>query len=298
MPLIGFVRSSSLDEVGDLVAAFRQGLKETGYIEGQNIAIEFRSADDQYEKLPTIIAELIRRRAAVLVVNTIAARAAKAATTTIPIVFAGGGDPVRDNLVASFNRPGGNITGVSFLNSDLAAKNLELIRSLVPNAMAIGVLENPSNPGSQSERVNVAAAAQTIGQRVIDLTSSSEHDFDAAFATLVQLRAGAVVVAADAFFTARREQFVTLEARYAVPAIHEWREFVTAGGLMSYGPSLADAYRLAGIQTGKILNGAKPANLPVQQSTKFDLAINLKTAKVLGLKIPQSLLARADEVIQ
>jgi putative tryptophan/tyrosine transport system substrate-binding protein len=296
MPVIGFVRSSSLDDAAGLVAAFRQGLQETGYVDGQNVAIEFRSADDHYEKLPAIMAELIRRHAAVLVVNSIAARAAKAATTTIPIVFAGGGDVI--HLVTSFSRPGGNITGVSFLASDLGAKNLELIHSIVPNATAIGVLENPNSPSSESERINLAAAAHALGQRVIILNSSSEHDFDAAFARLVQERAGALLVTADALFYGRRDKLIALASRHTVPTIYSNRDYVAAGGLMSYGASITDAYRQVGVYTGRILKGQKPADLPVTQPTKVELAINLKTAKALGLTIPQSVLVRADEVIQ
>jgi putative tryptophan/tyrosine transport system substrate-binding protein len=298
VPLIGFVRSSSLDDVGDWVAAFRQGLKETGYVEGQNVAIEFRSADDHYENLPTIIADLIRRHAVVLVVNTGAAQAAKAATTTIPIVFAGGGDPVRNSLVASFSRPGRNITGVSFLNADLGAKNLELIRSLAPNAMAIGVLGNPNSPANESERIIVAAAAHALGQRVIVLNSSSEHDSDAAFARLVQERAGALLVTADALFYHGRDKLIGLAARHAVPTIYSNRDYVAAGGLISYGASITEAYRQVGVYTGRILKGEKPADLPVIQPTKVELVINLKTAKALGLTIPPSLLLRAGEVIQ
>jgi putative tryptophan/tyrosine transport system substrate-binding protein len=293
VPLIGFVRSSSL--VADLVAAFRQGLKETGYIEGQNVAIEFRSADDHNEKLPAIIADLIRRHAAVLVVNTIAARAARAATRTVPIVFVG--DPVDNNLVASFNRPGGNISGVSLLTTDLGAKNLELIRSLVPNATLIGVLENPSG-GNPTERINVVAAAHTLGQRAIVLNSSSEYDFEAAFARLVQERAGALLVTADALFYSRRDKLIALASSHAVPTIYSNRDYVTAGGLMSYGASITDAYHQVGVYTGRILKGEKPADLPVMQPTKVELVINLKTAKALGLTIPQSLLLRADQVIQ
>jgi putative ABC transport system substrate-binding protein len=298
MPVVGFVRSSSIETVGHLVAGFRQGLKETGYVEGQNVAIEFRSAEDRYERLPAIIAELIRRPVAVIVVNSAAARAAKAATTTIPIVFAHGGDPVKDGLVARLNRPGGNVTGVSFLASNLGGKKLELIRSVLPGAKAIAVLESADSPASQAERVDVLTAARAVGQQVVVLTARTERDFDAAFATLARERAAGLLVTGDALFASRRDRLVALAARYAVPTIHPDKPFVEAGGLMSYAPSVADAYRQVGVYTGRILKGEKPADLPVVQPTKFELVIRLKTAKTLGLSFPPSVLARADEVIQ
>jgi len=298
MPVIGFVRSSSIETVGFLVTAFRQGLKETGYVEGQNVAIEFRSADDHYERLPAIVDELIRRPAAVIVANSTAAQFAKTLTTTIPIVFATGGDPVRDGLIVSFNRPGANVTGVSFLGSNLGGKKLELIRSLVPKARTIAVLENPDSPISQAERMDVLTAARAVGQRVIVLKARTEQDFDSAFTTLVHERAGALLVTGDALFNSRRDRLVALAARHAVPTIHTEKPFVEAGGLMSYGASLADAYRQVGVYTGRILKGEKPADLPVVQPTKFDLVINLKTAKVLGLTIPPSVLTRTDEILQ
>jgi putative ABC transport system substrate-binding protein len=297
MPMIGFVRSGSLKGAETFVAAFRQGLKETGYVEGQNVTIEFRSADDHHESLPTIIAELIRRPAAVLVANAAAAEAAKAATTTVPIVFATGGDPVKDNLVASFGRPGGNVTGVAFFGN-LGSKKLELLRDLVPKTRTIGVLVNPNGPSSRAERTDILTEARAVGQRVLVLNVSKESDFDAAFATLVQERAGALLVTGEALFTGQRDKLVALAARYAIPTIHTGKLFVEAGGLMSYGASIPDAYRQVGIYTGRILNGEKPANLPVIQATKFDLIINLKTAKALGLTIPPSLLLRADQVIE
>ena len=298
VPVIGFVRSSSLDSVGNLVAAFRQGLKEAGFVDGQNIVIEFRSAEDHYEKLPLIIADLIRRPVAVLVANSAAAKAAKAATTTIPIVFAVGSNPIKDNLVASYNRPGGNATGVSFLNSDLGAKKLELIRYLLSGTGTLGVLENPNSPISQSEREDAVAMAQSTGQRTIVFNVTTEPDFDAAFAALGRERAGALLVTGDALFLSRRNKLVALAARYAIPTIYSESLIVEAGGLMSYGASITDSYRQVGIYTGRILKGEKPADMPVLQPTKFELVINLKTAKALGLTIPQSLLLRADELIQ
>jgi putative ABC transport system substrate-binding protein len=298
MPVIGFVRSSSIEAVPHMVAAFRQGLKDMGYVEGQNVVIEFRSADDHYDKLPAIIAELLRRGVAVLVANSAAARLAKATTTVVPIVFATGGDPVRDNLVASFNRPGGNVTGVSFLGSDLGAKKLEALRELVPKAKIIGVLENPNSQVTRTERMDVQTAARAVGQRVIVLKASTERDFATAFATLVHERAGALLVTGDALFTSRQERLIALAAEHRLPTIHTERTFVEAGGLMSYGASITDAYRQVGVYTGRILKGEKPVDLPVLQPTKFELVINLKTAKALGLTIPQSVLLRADEVIQ
>ena len=297
MPVVGFVRTSSIETVPHMVAAFRQGLKDTGYVEGQNVAIEFRSADDRYDKLPTIIAELIQRPVAVFVGNSGAARAAKAVTTTIPIVFATGGDPVGENLVASFNRPGGNVTGVSFL-SNLGGKKLELIRALMSKLRTIGVIENPNSLPSQTERIEVETAARAAGQRVIVLKVSTEQDIDPAFTTLVRERAGALLVTGDALFTGRRDNLVALAVRYRLPTIYSNRDFVDAGGLMSYGTSLTDAYRQVGVYAGRILKGEKPADLPVVQPTKFELAINLKTAKAIGLTIPQTLLLQADHVIQ
>lgn len=299
MPVIGFVRSSSFRGAEHLVDAFRLGLQEAGYIEGRNVAIEFRSADDQYEKLPALITELIRRPAAVLVANAIAAQAAKAATTTVPIVFATGGDPVEDDqLVTSFSRPGGNITGVTFLANTLGAKKLELLRDVVPKARMIGVLENPNGVVSRRERMSVLAAAQTVGQGVVAVTATRERDFDGVFTTLAHEQAGALLVTGDALFTSRRNRLLALAARHAMPMIHSEKLLVQAGALMSYGPSVTDAYRHVGIYAGRILKGEKPADLPVIQSTKFELVINLKTAKTLGLTIPPVVLARTDEIIE
>ena len=297
-PVIGFVRSSSIEAVPHIVAGFRQGLGETGYVEGQNVAIEFRSAEDDYARLQAIIAELVRRPVAVLVANSTAARLAKAATATIPIVFASGGDPVRDHLVASLNRPGGNVTGVSFLGTDLGGKKLELLRALIPKARTIGVMENPNSAITQSERMDVQTAARVNGQRVIVVAPRSEQDFETAFTTLTRERASGLLVTGDALFASRQAKLVALAARHRLPTIHTDRTVVEAGGLMSYAASIADVYRQVGVYTGRILKGAKPADLPVEQPTKFELIINLRTAKALGLTIPPSVLAQADEVLQ
>jgi ABC-type uncharacterized transport system substrate-binding protein len=298
MPIIGFLRSTSLADATYLVTGFRQGLKEAGFVEGQNVAIEYRSAEDHLDRLPALLANLIGRPVAVIVGNHNAALAAKAATTTVPIVFSSGGDPVRDGLVASLNRPGGNVTGVSFLAAELGAKRLELLRQLAPKATTIAMLVYPDTPDTEAERRDVQAAAQAIGQQLLVLDVRSDRDIETAFATFVQRGAGALFAGTAAFLTSRRERVVALAARHALPAIYPIREFATAGGLMSYGASITDAYRLAGIYAGRILKGEKPANLPVQQSTKFDFVINLRTAKALGLEIPDKLLALADEVIE
>ena len=300
LPVVGFLSSRSPEESAAHAAAFRRGLSETDYVEGQNVAIEYRWAKGQYERLPALASELVRLRVDVLVAvgGEPSALAAKAATATIPIVFLIGDDPVRPGLVASFNRPGGNITGVSFLTGELGGKRLGLLCELVPNAGMVAVLLNPNNPGAESHRQDVQTAAQTLGRRLLVLRASTETEFASNFAMLTRERVGALVVENDPFFDSQRDRLMALAARNAVPAIYHIREFPAAGGLMSYGASLADAYREVGIYTGRILKGEKPANLPVEQPTKFELVINLKTAKALGITIPQSLLLRADEVIQ
>jgi putative ABC transport system substrate-binding protein len=297
-PVIGFLRSTLLADAAHLMAAFRQGLKEAGFIEGQNVVIEYRSAEDQAHRLPALVADLVRQQVALIVGNTPSALAAKAATTTVPIVFVTGGDPVIDGLVASLNRPGGNITGVSFLGRELVTKRLELLRQLLPKAAAIAVLVDPNFPEAERERRVVQAAAHAIGQELIAVEASSDRDIEMAFATFAQRGAGALFIGSSAFLNSRRERVAALAVRHALPASHTLREFATAGGLMSYGTSITDAYRLAGIYAGRILKGEKPADLPVQQSTKFEFVINLRTAKALGIDVPDRLLALADEVIE
>ena len=298
MPVIGFLRSTSLADSTHLVTAFRQGLKEAGFAEGQSVAIEFRSAEDQLDRLPTLVAELIRRPVAVIVGNFPSALAAKAATTTVPIVFTTGSDPVSDGLVASLNRPGGNITGAVFFGGLLGAKRLGLLRQLVPKAATIAVLRGPGTSDTEAERRDVPAAALAIGQQLIVLDANSDRDIETAFATFVQRGTGALLVGGGAFMNSRRERLVALAARHSLPTSYSPREAVVAGGLMSYGPSITDAYRQAGIYAGRILNGEKPGDLPVIRSTKFEFVINLKTAKTLGLDVPPALLALADEVIE
>src|SRR5437870_1002390 len=300
MPVIGFLSSTSPMPTGPFLAAVRQGLSETGYVEGQNLAIEYRGAEGHYDRLPAVSADLVGRKVDVIVAvgGTPTALAAKNATSTIPIVFRTG-EPVADGLVASLARPGGNLTGFGMLLGELTPKLLELLSELVPQVRVIALLANP-NVGSVFERLirNMEEAARAKGVQLPILKAGTESEIDAAFASLVQLHAGALVVGADPFLSSRREQFVALASRHAVPAIYAWREFVAAGGLISYGASLTAAFRLVGIYVGKILNGAKPADLPVQQPTKFELVINLKTAMALGLTVPHSFLARADKVIE
>jgi putative ABC transport system substrate-binding protein len=298
MPVIGFLRSTSLAPSTHLVTAFRQGLKEAGFVEGQDVVIEYRSAEDHLDRLPALVAELIHRPVAVIVGNHNAALAAKAATTTVPIVFVTGADPVKDDLVRSLNRPGSNVTGVSFLAGLLGAKRLELLHQLVPKATTIGVLVNPDAPDTEAERKDVQAAARAIGQQLIILDVKSESDIETAFATFVQRGASALLAGTGAFMNSHRQQLVALAARHALPAIYSLREPVADGGLMSYAPSITDAYRQTGIYAGRILKGEKPADLPVMQSIKFAFVINLRTAKALGLEVPDKLLALADEVIE
>jgi len=298
LPVIGFLNAASSDGYAHYVAGFRQGLAEAGYIESQNVAIEYRWAEGQYERLPALAADLVHRQVAVIVANTPAAMVASAVTTTIPIVFSSAIDPVKAGLVASLNRPGGNITGVANFDDVLGAKRLELLRELVPKAEMIGLLINPNNPNAETIASRLQEAARTLGQQIRILNASTEGEVDAAFATLGELRIGAILVASDPFFVSRRDQIVALAARQALPAIYQFREFPVGGGLMSYGASLADAYRQLGVYTGKILKGAKPAELPFQQVVKVEMIINLKTAKALGLTVPLSLLGRADEVIE
>jgi putative ABC transport system substrate-binding protein len=300
MPVIGFLSSGSWDTDGIRLNGFRRGLIETGYVEGQNVSIEYRGAEGRYDRLPALANELVGRRVDLIATigGTVSALAAKAATATIPIIFTIGGDPVTFGLVASFNRPGGNVTGVSVLSTAVVAKRLELLHELVPAAAVITMLVNPNDPNAQSDISDVQAAARTLRKQVHILNASNESDLESAFAALMQLGAGALLVGSDPFFTTRRDQIVALAERHSLPAIYAWREFVTAGGLMSYGTLIADAYRQAGIYTGRILKGARPMDLPVQQATKIELIINLKTAQTLGLTFPLTLLGRADEAIE
>ncbi len=301
MPVIGLLNGVSFNDFADQVAAFRQGLKDTGLVEGQNVTIEYRSADAQAERLPALAADLVRRQVAVIVAigTPTPAQAAKAVTSTIPIVFAMGGDAIDYGLVTTLNRPEANVTGMSFATSQLAPKRLELLRELVPQVILIGYLVNSRlSPSTEPVTRDLVAAALTIGRKIVVLEASTEQEIDTAFATMVQLRVGALVVSPDAFFFSRRNKVVALAARHAVPAIYAFREYAAAGGLMSYGAVISDMYRQAGIYTGRILKGEKPADLPVQAPTRFELVIHLRTAKALGLEIPPKLLALADEVIE
>ena len=282
------------------MAALRRGLTEAGYIDRQNIAIEYRWAEDREERLPTLAADLVRRQCAVIIAGGgAAARAAKAATATIPIVFGTGDDPVKVGLVARLNRPGGNITGISFFNSaELESKQLEFLREVVPKAGVIGVLVNPTMTAAESQEIDARVAAHALGLKILTLKAGSERDLDAAFAAFAQQGAGAVLIAGSALFTGQRDRLVGLAARYALPTIYGLREFVVAGGMMSYGGSLTEAYRQVGVYAARILKGEKSADLPVVLPTKFELVINLKTAKALGLTVPDKLLVAADEVIE
>jgi ABC-type uncharacterized transport system substrate-binding protein len=297
-PVVGFLSSVSPAPYTHFVAAFRQGLGETGFIEGRNVAIEYRWAENQHDRLPVLALDLVRRQAAVIVVNSPSTAAAKAATTTIPIVFITGGDAVQLGFVATLNRPERNVTGVSFLVTTLGAKRLELLRELMPMGTVVGFLVDPTNPSAEAETRDMQAAADALGRKLLVVKTSSESEVETAFASLARQRVDAVIVAAEAFFLNRREHLVAVAARHAIPTMYHLREIAAAGGLMSYGTSIREAYRQAGIYTGRILNGARPADLPVIQSTKFELIINLKTAKSLGLDVPAKLLALADEVIE
>jgi putative tryptophan/tyrosine transport system substrate-binding protein len=298
MPVIGFLRSTSLAVSTPQVTGFHQGLTAAGFTEGQNIAIEYRYADSQRGRLPGLVAELIRLPVAVIVANTIAALAAKAATTTVPIVFVTGSDPVVDGLVDSLNRPGGNVTGVSFLSAATGTKRLDLLRQLAPTAATVAILVGTDTLEGRVERRDVEQAAQALGQQLVIANVRSEGELDAAFTTIVGRGAGALLVGSGPLMFVNRKRIVALAARHALPTVYSLREFVVAGGLMSYGASIADAYRQAGIYAGRILKGEKPADVPVMQSEKFELVLNLKTAKALGLQIPENLLALADEVIE
>jgi len=300
MPVIGFLRNTAATGSKPIVTAFFQGLKEAGFVDGQSVAIEYRWADNQNDRLPALAADLIRRQVAVIVAAGIpAALAAKAATTTIPIAFEIGADPIEAGLVASLNRPGGNLTGVTTVNVELAPKRLELVHEVVPTTRNIALLVNPASPfNAERLSTDTQIAARTLGLQLYVLHASTESDFDTVFASLVQMRAGALVINNDAFFLNRIEQLAALTVRHSVPTISAYREFTTAGGLMSYGGSLTDAYRLTGVYAGRILKGDKPADLPIQQATKVELYINQKTAKALGLTMPQALLSRADDVIE
>jgi ABC-type uncharacterized transport system substrate-binding protein len=300
MPVVGFLNGRSPAEAAYAVAAFHRGLKALGYVEGDNVAIEYRWADGTYDRLPTLAADLVRRRVAVIAATggALSGLAAKAATSSIPIVFNAGEDPVKLGLVTSINRPGGNATGVYVFLSEMDAKRMELLRELVRNPALIAVLVNPTFARFEATSKKIAEAARAAGQRIAVIEASNEREIHSAFKRIEQLQPQALLVGADPFFNARREQLVTLANHYAIPAIYELREFATAGGLMSYGTSLTEAYRQVGAYVGRILKGAKPADLPVMQSSKFELVINHPTARMLGLTVPPTLLARADEVIE
>lgn len=302
MPVIGFLNAASAEPFAHVVRAFRLGLNETGYVEGKDVAIEYRWADDQYDRLPALAEDLVRRGVSVIATgsNLIAAKAARAATTTIPIVFLLGSDPVKAGLVASLARPGGNITGVATLNAELGLKRFEVLHELVPATTIVGLLLNPINDPAFVELSlrQAQAAALALGLQMHVLHASTDREVDSAFSTLIQRRAGGLVITPDTFFSSRSEQLAALALRHTMPTVSPYREFVTAGGLMSYGGSLTDQYRQVGVYTGRILKGEKPAELPVRQVEKVEFVINMKTAKALALTVPQSLLARANEVAQ
>jgi putative ABC transport system substrate-binding protein len=300
LPVVGFLNSTSLERWAPYVAAFRQGLKDVGYVEGRNVTIEYRWAEGQYDRLPSLAAELVQHKVTVIAAtSTPAALAAKAATSTVPIVFTTGGDPIKMGLVASLRRPGGNVTGSTELSVEVEPKRLELARELFPGATTVALLVNPANPLAATVSKDLQAVADTLGVRLHVLHASTEADFEAAFATAAQLRAAALVIEGpDPWFASHAAQLGALALRHIVPAIYQFREFAAAGGLMSYGGSTTDTYRQAGVYTGRILKGEKPADLPVVQSTKVELILNLKTARALGITVPLPLLGRADEVIE
>jgi putative tryptophan/tyrosine transport system substrate-binding protein len=299
IPVVGFLHYGSPGTYVHILSAFRQGLRDAGFVEGQNVAIQQRWANGQYDRLPALAADLVDHKVvAIAAAGFVGAQAAKAATAIIPIVFGSGVDPVAAGIVPSLNRPGGNLTGVSLIAQELTAKRVELLHELMPQARVVALLVNPDNPASGTELADAEAAARTLGFQIRKMTASNERDLDATFATMETPRVDALIVGQDAYHLHRRDQIVVLAARHAVPAVYAWREYPAAGGLISYATSLADGYRQVGVYIGKILKGAKPGDLPVEQPTKFELVINLKTAKALGITIPPTFLARADEVIE
>jgi putative ABC transport system substrate-binding protein len=300
IPVVGLLGATTAQGYAAQLAAFRQGLSEAGFVEGRNVAIEYRWAEDQYDRLPALAADLVRSQVAVIATigGNAASLAAKAAATTIPVVFHGSVDPVEAGLVASLNRPGGNVTGVVTLNVDTGQKRLELIHELLPAATTIGLLLNPTNAVAEIQSKDLQAAARTLGLQLRIVHASTEHDFGPTFATLSQVQADGLVIGTDGFLVSQSAQLAELAARHALPTIFQYRAFVTAGGLMSYGGSVTDSYRLSGVYTGRILKGEKPADLPVQQATKVELIINLKAARTLGITFPITLLGRADEAIE
>jgi len=298
IPVVGFFRSTPAKPFTHILAAFRQGLNETGFVEGQNVTIEQRWGDNQLDQLPALAADLVRRQPAVIVGNAPAVEAARSTAATIPIVFVIGGDPVAQGLVTSLSRPGGNVTGVTFFGNSLGAKRVEMLHELIPGTSVIATLTDSTFPAAVAELREVEEASRTIGQKIVPLNASNEREIDAAFASMAQAGAGALVVTGGPFFASKSQMLVALSARYAIPAIYDLRDYVAVGGLISYGASFTDAYRQAGVYAGRILKGAKPSELPVLQPTAFELAINRKTARTLGINVPQSLIARADELIE